>query len=29
MYGEPMKDQCDRCRHQFLEEEALVLPGAP
>jgi hypothetical protein len=28
MYGEPLKDQCDRCRHQFLEEEALVLPGA-
>jgi hypothetical protein len=28
MYGEPLKDQCDRCRHQFLEEEALVLPDA-
>jgi hypothetical protein len=28
LYGEPLKDQCDRCRHQFLEEEALVLPGA-
>lgn len=28
MYGEPPKDQCDRCRHQFLEEEALVLPDA-
>jgi hypothetical protein len=27
MNGEPLKDQCDRCRHQFLEEEALVLPG--
>jgi len=29
MYGEPLKDQCDRCRHQFLEEAALVLPEAP
>jgi hypothetical protein len=29
MYGEPLKDQCDRCRHHFLEEEALVLPVAP
>jgi hypothetical protein len=29
MYGEPLKDQCDRCRHQFLEEEALVLPETP
>jgi hypothetical protein len=29
MYGEPLKDQCDRCRYQFLEEEALVLPEAP
>jgi hypothetical protein len=28
MYGEPLKDQCDRCRHLFLEEEALVLPDA-
>jgi hypothetical protein len=28
LYGEPLKDQCDRCRHQFLEEEALVLPAA-
>jgi hypothetical protein len=28
MYGEPLKDQCDRCRHQFLEEAALVLPDA-
>ena len=28
MYGEPLKDQCDRCRYQFLEEEALVLPDA-
>ena len=27
--GGPLKDQCDRCRHQFFEEEALVLPGAP
>jgi hypothetical protein len=27
MYGEPLKDQCERCRHQFWEEEALVLPG--
>jgi hypothetical protein len=27
LFGEPLKDQCDRCRHQFLEEEALVLPG--
>jgi hypothetical protein len=26
MYGEPLHDQCDRCRHQFLEDEALVLP---
>jgi len=24
--GEPLQDQCDRCRHRFLEEEALVLP---
>jgi hypothetical protein len=29
MDGEPMKDQCERCRHQFLEEEALVLPPPP
>jgi hypothetical protein len=29
MDGEPLKDQCDRCRHQFLEAEALVLPEAP
>jgi hypothetical protein len=29
LYGEPLKDQCDRCRHRFLEEAALVLPGAP
>jgi hypothetical protein len=28
LYGEALKDQCERCRHQFLEEEALVLPGA-
>jgi hypothetical protein len=28
LYGEPLRDQCDRCRHQFLEDEALVLPGA-
>jgi hypothetical protein len=28
LYGEPLKDQCERCRHQFLEAEALVLPGA-
>jgi len=27
LYGEPLKDQCDRCRHQFLEDEALVIPG--
>jgi len=27
LHGEPLKDQCDRCRQQFLEEEALVLPG--
>jgi hypothetical protein len=25
MYGEPLRDQCDRCRHEFLEEDALVL----
>jgi hypothetical protein len=25
MYGEPLHDQCDRCRHQFLEDDALVL----
>jgi hypothetical protein len=25
--GMPLRDQCDRCRHQFLEEEALVLPA--
>lgn len=24
--GQPLKDQCDRCRHRFLEEEGLVLP---
>ena len=29
LHGEPMKDLCDRCRHQFLEEEALVLPTVP
>ena len=29
MYGEPLLDQCDRCRHQFPEDESLVLPGAP
>jgi hypothetical protein len=29
MYGEPLRDQCDRCRCQFSEDEALVLPGAP
>jgi hypothetical protein len=28
LYGEPLKDQCERCRHQFLEEEALVLSEA-
>jgi hypothetical protein len=28
MHGEPLHDQCDRCRHQFLEDEALVLPRA-
>jgi hypothetical protein len=28
LYGQPLKDQCDRCRQQFLEEEALVLPAA-
>ena len=28
LYGEALKDQCDRCRQQFLEDEALVLPGA-
>ena len=28
LYGGSLKDQCDRCRHQFLEEEALVLPEA-
>jgi hypothetical protein len=26
LYGAPLRDQCDRCRHQFLEEEALLLP---
>jgi hypothetical protein len=26
LYGEPLKDQCDRCRHRFLEQEALLLP---
>jgi hypothetical protein len=29
LYGEPLKDQCDRCRHQFLEADALVLPDTP
>jgi hypothetical protein len=24
--GVPPRDQCDRCRHQFLEEEAMLLP---
>jgi hypothetical protein len=24
--GEPMRDQCDRCRFRFLEAKALVLP---
>ena len=24
--GEPLQDQCDRCRHRFLEEESSVLP---
>lgn len=24
--GEPLRDQCDRCRFRFLEAEALVLP---
>ena len=27
-YGEPLKDQCERCRRLFLEEEALVMPDA-
>ena len=27
LYGEALKDQCDSCRQQFLEDEALVLPG--
>ncbi|MBI3328500.1 MAG: hypothetical protein HYZ81_17580 [Nitrospinae bacterium] len=26
LHGEPLKDQCDRCRYRFLEEEGLVLP---
>jgi transposase-like protein len=25
LYGEPLRDQCDSCRHQFLEEEASLL----
>jgi hypothetical protein len=29
LYGEPLKDQCERCRHQFLEADALVLPETP
>jgi hypothetical protein len=29
LYGEPLHDQCDRCRHQFLEDEALVVPSTP
>jgi hypothetical protein len=29
MFGEPLRDQCDHCRHQFLEDEALVLPSHP
>ena len=30
LYGEPLHDQCDRCRHLFLEDESLViLPNAP
>jgi hypothetical protein len=24
--GAPLRDQCDRCRHQFLEDEAQLLP---
>jgi hypothetical protein len=27
LYGGSLKDQCDRCRQQFLEDEAVVLPG--
>jgi len=26
LYGEPLQDQCDRCRHRFSEEDGLVLP---
>jgi hypothetical protein len=26
LYGEPLHDQCDRCRYQFSEDGALVLP---
>ena len=26
LYGEPLRDQCDRCRHHFLEDEASLLP---
>ncbi|HXH14338.1 MAG TPA: hypothetical protein VNP04_31820 [Alphaproteobacteria bacterium] len=26
LYGEPLRDQCDRCRHQFMEDEGLLLP---
>src|SRR5262245_20834351 len=29
LYGEPLKNQCERCRHQFLEADALVLPELP
>jgi len=30
LYGEPLHDQCDRCRHLFLEDESLViLPNVP
>ncbi|MBI3326414.1 MAG: hypothetical protein HYZ81_06905 [Nitrospinae bacterium] len=24
--GEPLQDQCDRCRHRFREDDGLVLP---
>ena len=29
LYGEPLHDQCDRCRHQCPEDESLVIFGAP
>jgi hypothetical protein len=29
LHGEPLHDQCERCRHQFLEEDAALVPWSP